>query len=168
MSAAGWLVVEGRLCGLAGCYDNVGFKDIHGKSTSPRRSRERPYRLRKHLGRIARELRADGALGPVFRPQHTELKGLAFTVHGSNDPVVRELAVPFRRTPPKFPRGCPKAIEGHPLCERTVWRGPDGKFVLLARDDTYSHRMYVSTYDDAAKAWPPAQPRGARRTWERP
>jgi len=110
------------------------------------------------MGRIARELRADGVLGPIFRPQHTKLKGLAFAAHGSDDPEVKDLAVPFRRTPAEFPRGCPKAIEGHPLCERTVWRAPDGKIVLLARDDTYSHRMYVSIYDEEAKKWPPAYP----------
>ena len=158
LAAGPWRVLDGRLCATAGCYENAGFKDIDGKSIMQKRDREHPFRLRKRHGRIAREVRTDGSFGPFFRAGRTALEGLAYPVHGSDDPAVRDIAVPLRRLPRPWPGRMPRAIEGHPLCEPTFYRAADGKWVMLARDDTYSHRLYVSVYDDAAKTWPAAQP----------
>ena len=152
-SAGGWAVHEGRLFARAGCYADVGFESSDRTSFSPTRDRKHKFRKRRHHCAFAREVRADGSLGGVFPL-------------GRKRPPKGDITCPYKTAPDQLTRALqrlfrgrrrPTAVDTNRLCEPTHYRAKDGKHVCLLRDDTYSHRLYVSVTDDARK-WPPAVP----------
>jgi len=53
----------------------------------------------------------------------------------------------------------PKGVNGEfALCEPAIYRASGGGFRMLLRDGRYSHRLFVSTFDDATRSWAPARP----------
>lgn len=168
LTAFRWIEQGGRLYAVAGCHANTGFTDFNRTMVGPVRDEAHPARARHGYASVGREARSGGAVGPVFALWDNVAPDLAFDVVGADDPAVaevaRQLAAAYESVG-RFPSwdfegrlGYPRAVEGHRLCEPTVYRARDGKCVMLLRDCVYSHRMYVSISDDGGRTWPPAEP----------
>ena len=156
-SAGGWLVHDGRLHARAGCYANVGFENSERSSVSARRDRQHPFRKRRHHCSFAREVHLDGSLGPIFAlgrrtPDSSEMTCPYRAL--DSDAGMKGIAAVLRAS--RHPRR-PTADDTNRLCEATWYRAKDGGHVCLLRDDTYSHRMYVSTSSDG-RVWATARP----------
>jgi len=158
LTAGRWVELDGRLYATAQCHENVGFRNVDDTSVRSARDKRHPYRQRERRSRLGREVRADGSLGPIFALGKNLPKEFAFDVTLHDDASIADVAARVRKAIRSRPRGLPRAVEGHPLCEPTAYRARDGKWVMLLRDDTYSHRMFVSVFDEDAGEWPPAQP----------
>ncbi len=162
LTAFQWLELDGALYAVAGCHENIGFTDFDQKLPPvPERDQDHPGRARKGYSQLARSVAGDGALGPIF-PFRDCLPKLAFPVTTKAETGAR---LAQQSTGERLPAwdfegvlGYPKAVEGHRLCEPTVYRREDDKLVMLLRDCIYSHRMYCSVFDNAAGVWPRATP----------
>ncbi len=157
-TAGGWAVVEGQLYARAGCHSNVGFENADRTSLSPRHNRE--HRFRKRAGRcaFAREVGAEGPLGPILLlgrrlPAEAEI---TCSHQVADDESGRQLMSALSRAFYRHPRH-PPGVDTTRLCEATWYTARDDKHVCLLRDDAYSHRMYVSVSEDGV-TWPAAQP----------
>ena len=162
--AAGWVVVEGRLYGLMGLTDCVGFANSDRSSVQDHEDADHRFMVREGLGGVARAVDASGddiALGPILLMPGG--KGLLAT-----EPLTKEIAPPsaaaqataealHHAVAARHPAGERTAVDTLRPCEPVYYRAKDGKYVCLLRDDEYSHRMYVSVSDDG-KMWPAAQP----------
>ena len=179
LTAIKWMAVEGRLFAVAECHDNIGFTDA-AESLPPvpeRRRPSHPRRARHGYAPLAREIRIDGSLGPIFALWDSTPDYIAFelckpggpsTPDGcprEGDPLLEGLRDRFTH-PLGIPAwdfegrlGFPKARDGHRLCEPAVYqRSSDGSFVMLLRDSRYSHRMFVSEKTHRSEPWPEAAP----------
>ena len=157
LTAGGWRVVGGRLFALAACQVVLGFEDLDRTSLSPKRDRKHIARKRQRCSRLAREVHGDGTLGPVFAvgDRLPDADQFAFRFLPHTDPSVSECVSGIHGQDVR--RRLPEGRGTNRLCEPTVYRAADGTFVLLMRDDRYSHRMYVSFSEDGV-AWPEAVP----------
>jgi len=171
--AAGWWVeIEGRLFATAAFRDTYAFKGRDKIKRNPVRDDYFKWPVSRAHSALAREVKSDDTLGPVFfsgddlpsNPESLpyrfagidEESSQLFRKHRSNlcmSMLNKPLGVDA--PPVSLP---PPAEKGHVLCEPVVYRRSDGEFVLLLRDDSYSHRMFVSTFDLTAKRWTTAFP----------
>lgn len=168
LTAFKWLVADGRLFALAGCHANIGFHSLDESSTADVRDAQHPSRLRHGYSSLARELRPDAEPGAVFALWDNLPDALAFPVIAADDPKVADMAAQLKdvhRSPAGLPSWdfekrfeFPRAVEGHRLCEPTVYQTGDGEQLMLMRDCLYSHRMYVSRCSAEDGKWSPAQP----------
>lgn len=164
--AGGWIVHEGKLYGMMGILDTVGYANTDRSSTRKKRDHEHKFRVKRFLGVVARSVElADGepALGRPFELPHDQALGLdpdqplteALVPLGGERRETAEALIEARRARRPW-RGL-KAVDSPRPTEPTFYRAADGKWVCLMRDDAYSHRMYVSVSEDGNE-WPPARP----------
>lgn len=167
MTSFKWIELDGRLFAVAGLHKNEGFCDLNHDGFSPERNGDFPSRRRVGSSPLAREVRADATLGATFALNEDLPDGIAFDVVPAAEASVAATAGKLAELlagPEFLPAwdfqkrlGFPKAADGHRLCEPTVYRATDGRYVMLLRDTRYSHRMYVSV-SDSGREWPAAQP----------
>jgi hypothetical protein len=163
-TACKWLVHEGELYAVACLHANVGFTDFdHTLPPVPRRDRDHPSRARKGYSPVARRVRADGTCGPIFPLFDNLPDDLAYRPAvraGPAEQLGRMIRSPEHLVNWDFEGRCrfPDAYDGHRLCEPATFPDADGRWVLLARDTRYSHRMYTSHWDPAANAWTAGEP----------
>ncbi len=146
MNANGYAVVEGRLYLIAECLYLPG---------------------QKGLGRLAREMKKDGTLGPVFwlyeDPVITTIEGEPFYAL-IRDELYRDLAGEinsYLERPEVYPSWeflnystRPIAEDGHVMCEPTYgWQLADGTWMRLYRDLSRSGYNYSSFSKDDGKTW---------------
>ncbi len=160
-----WVVADGRLYARAGCHANIGFENPDRSERVDVRDGMRPFRARKGYDRFCREVARNKGFGPIMpqgenTPAPTELN---FTFLDWSDPAVQCTAAAIAETmrnpecTPSWGGNCPQGVDSNRLCEPTVYRTADGKFIVLLRDDNYSHRMYMSVSPDG-RSWNPALP----------
>lgn len=141
-----WCVVQGRLYGVAGVYDNwrVG--------TVP----------------VAREVRLDGSYGPYFAVEgQVKVPTIYPILPADQAPVAgvgREIAA-FLWDPIHLPTQyhnyyllLGKATDGNELWEPATYRAPDGNIVRLFRGKSITRHMYVSLSTDNGKTFGPIEP----------
>ncbi len=155
-AAGGWFVIEGRLYGTASCWTNVGFENADRTKLVDAPDRDHPFRRRERHGSLAREVKPDGSLGRIFMVAASPPEGLAYRALPSDDPTVAATAggLARARRGPRYPQG----VDTNRLCEYRGYTARDGRAVVLARDDNYSHRMYVSVSEDGGQTWPEGLP----------
>jgi len=164
--AGGWIIHEGKLYGLMGILETVGFANTDRSSTREKRDHEHKFRVKRFLGVVARsvelaedeptlsqpfELPDDRALGlDADQPLTRELAALEGRLRDTAEALAeaRRARSPWREL---------EAVDSPRPVEPTFYRAADGKWVCLMRDDAYSHRMYVSVSEDGDD-WPPARP----------
>lgn len=167
LTAHKWVKSNGRLFAIVGLHRNEGFCDPNGNGHSKMRTEKHSRRRRVGYSVLARAVRPDGERSPVFalRPNLPDDIQFAITPpgHGPSVNGVKDLSERYGSsdcTPAwdfEGVLGFPKARDGHPLCEPTVYRAQTGKVVMLMRDTAYSHRMFVTVSPDG-RSWPSAQP----------
>ncbi|MFO7871487.1 MAG: exo-alpha-sialidase [Kiritimatiellia bacterium] len=158
------VVAGNKLYALAMLHENVGFESFDGRKRSDVRDKEHPSRARRGYTPLAREIIAPGEFGPIMplKPELPEEGRLDVPVEpwdgektrGILDAMQNPDNIPAWK-PPTFE--IPKGINSPRLCEPTVYRASDGKYVILLRDTGYSHRMYVSISDSTGE-WETAVP----------
>lgn len=167
LTAFGWVTLDERLFAVAGCHANIGFCDFDRTSLSSVRDAEHPSRARQGCSPLAREILPDGGTGPIFAVWEEVPDEIDLEVLPCDAPEVAEEVAGLREvltSPVDMPawdfRGkleFPHAEDGHRLCEPTVYRASDGRYVMLLRDTAYSHRMYASLSEDGNN-WPAGVP----------
>jgi len=162
--AGGWVVVKGRLYGLMGLTDCVGFANSDRSSLQDHEDADHRFMVREGLGGVARAVDASGddiALGPIFMlPGGKALKAtepLAKEIAPANETLQATANAVHHAVAARYPAGERTAVDTQRPCEPVYYRAKDGKQVCLLRDDEFSHRMYVSVSHDG-KTWPAAQP----------
>lgn len=165
LTANGWAVIDGTAYAIAEVDEKIGSS---GETVPPELSRDRGYRGRRGLGRVARSVGVDGTLGPIFWLVHDppppvegftsypDLTDPAFSKPGNQ--IRRHLSIPLNMPAWdfRFRTNWTFALDGHGLCEPTVYRRRDGVLVKLSRDLARSRRIYASlSYDDGFN-WEPA------------
>jgi hypothetical protein len=169
LTAMRWVVVDGQLYAVAMCHANAGFENRERTHRSDRRDHEHPFRARRPHDAVCRQVAPDGqTFGPLV-PTGPDLPvpaDPAVTIADWEDEGVRSVGTAVRAAlqvpgniPAWQPPGIriPRAGDGGRLCEPTVYRTADGRFMMLLRDDAYSHRMYASLSADG-RTWETAVP----------
>lgn len=154
-AAGGWLQLGDRLFARATVWDNLGFENADRSEHAAQPDREHPFLVRQTYAPIAREILADGTLGPLFNLGRNAAPNFAGEAIAADDPRVAETVRRLQATLPR--RRPPQGVDSNRLCEPVYYRAKDGRTVCLLRDDNYSHRMYVSVSDDG-ETFPTAVP----------
>ena len=169
-TALTWLHHDGRLFAVAGLHENLGFKHPERGGLSPVRTRDFPWRVRRGAGLMAREVLEDGTFGPIFAlgDSTPAQDRIAYEFIPYMDESNAELVTALQRTlydPVNRPAwdfdskmNFPQGVDSDRLYEPTCYRARDSRLVVLQRDESKSHRMYVSISDDGGATWPDAQP----------
>ena len=145
-TAQGFAAIDGRLYAVT-CVDRalqapvLRFNEV---------SRER-------LGFLAREVQADGVLGPVFWLEHPPpAPEPGYPAHPSGDPALaaairRHFAQPAHLPQLLFgPREHPDSADAHRMTEPTPpWRLADGTWVRLYRDQGTIHARTRAEIEDS-------------------
>ena len=136
LTASRWVPVGDRLFAVASVRSAIGFEDLMRTAVVPVRTDEFRFLARRRHSPIAREVFADGSLGPIFAlgenlPDDMTLDVMPGTDGRVVDDVTAIHAAMRRIDRPPFwtpdERGpLPKAVEGHDLCEPTAYRARDG------------------------------------------
>lgn len=163
-TALRWLVHAGKLYAVAALHANIGFTDFDNTLPPvPRRDAEHPSRARRGWAPMARCVKDDGTLGPMFPLFDNVPEELACRWERRAE-TARAMAE-MLSTPEFLPNwdfegrfAFPVAFDGHRLCEPTTCTDADGRAILLARDTAYSHRMYRSLLDEETGLWRPGEP----------
>jgi len=166
LTATRWIVAGGKLYAFAGCHANVGFENPDRTERVDVRDAAHPFRARKKHHGFYREVTGNGTeFGPIM-PQGEDTPDagtLSFSVLPWNDATVQRTATAITvamqnpELTPSWGGNHPQGVDSNRLCEPTVYRTADGKFVMLLRDDNYSHRMYISVSPDG-RSWDTAVP----------
>ncbi len=167
LTAFKWVGLGDRLFAVAGCHENIGFCDFDRTDFVPERDKQHPARARKGYSLLAREVRNDGTVGPIFAVWEDLYEKIAYEVLPCDTPAIadeaKQLCVSLT-SPLGMPawdfRGnlqFPESCDGHRLCEPTVYRAKDGTVTMLLRDSHYSHRMFFSTLEKDG-TWSPGVP----------
>ena len=153
LSAQKWLVQNGKLYAQAWCGETVGWSDRNRSATKKKRSKKFCFAVRKKYRPLFREVYPDGKLGPVasFRPE--ELPKDILVKVADAQKVYPGLQLE------KSPLRLGKLIKSSKrrMCEPTWFKNKDGEYVILFRDDSYSHRKWVA-YSKDGKKWTALKP----------
>ena len=137
----------------------TGFAVVEGRVYALGTAMEWQAGSRRKLGELAREVRPDGALGPIFWliPDPPRAKPGFPDYPSAADPAFRELAagIVANASPITWNAYALKAADGHGIVELTSFVRPDGTGVLLGRDADNSRYMYASLGDPKARRWDP-------------
>jgi len=155
-AAGGWLALGDRLFARATVWDNLGFENADRTERADQPDRDHPFLVRQTYAPIARELLADGTLGPRFALGRNAAPNLDGELIAAADPQVAELVRSLQALLPR--RRPPQGVDSNRLCEAVYYTAKDGRTVCLLRDDNYSHRMYFSVSDDGGQTFPTAVP----------
>jgi hypothetical protein len=157
---------DGRLYALAGCHANVGFENPDRTERVNVRNEDHPFRARRRYHGFCREVDPEsGISGPILPlgENTPPPEQLDFSFQGwSNEKVQRissaiDRALNQSEDVPSWGSPIPGGADSNRLCEPTVYRAADGQYVMLLRDDNYSHRMYASISPDR-RHWNTAMP----------
>jgi hypothetical protein len=157
LTAHGLLVLDSRLYAVAGCHANVGFENPDRTERSDVRDRDHPFRARRMYDRYCREIVPPSPeRAPIFPlgpdvPHPGEIGFEALHWNDANVQATAERINDELRRPEGYPSwGAPQpqGVDTDRLCEPTVYRTADGAFLMLLRDDNYSHRLYAATSPD--------------------
>lgn len=132
---------------------------------------EASHSSKRGFGRLAREVRPDGEMGPVFWlvddppeplegfPRFPDLTDPAFTKIAAR--LNRHLAEPLETRSLERRGGTSWAygLDGQPLCEPSVYQRPDGVLVKIWRDRgrAKTKRLYASVRTSDGFWWPAIQ-----------
>jgi len=172
LTAEAWVVVGGTMYAVAGVNDKPGPSNriAAGYETTESGQKRMLYSGRVGWGRIARSVTPDGALGPIFWLVDAPPAPMAGFPQfpDAHDPQFREVAQAINRIL-RNPLHMPAwdflnyttrvpSVDGHEMCEPSVYRRSDGVLVRLSRDcgPQKSHRLYASLSKDGGKTWTPA------------
>ena len=160
LTAHRWVTVGSRLYAVVGCHANVGFENPERTERTDVRDAEHPFRARRMHDRYCREVSTDSGsssgrypifpLGPdVPAPEEVRFEALDWSEDGVQKTAAQinhELNRPDRY--PSWGAPQPQGVDTDRLCEPTVYHTADGAFMMLLRDDNYSHRLYAATSRD--------------------
>ena len=152
LTAMKWIPLDDRLFAVA------TFDSVRGRVTP-----------------LVREVHADGSLGEIFAIraafERAEQEHFPFEIvvpEGEPYLSLSRRLLALYLTPEYLPSWNfgiedllprPRMVEGHPMCEWSVHRAADGRYVMLARDLRSSHRMYGAVSDSpVATSFPPLEP----------
>jgi len=168
LTANGLVVVDDAVYAIAEVDDK--FRGPGGESAREEAERLTGRKVRYGrfgYGRLARAMRADGTLGPIFWlvPEPPEPVEGAPQFPASDDPRFAEAARKINALVAdplhmcawdfRFHTNWTTAADGHVLCEPTCYRRPDGAIVRLGRDKGRSRRIYA-TVSPHGTTFPPA------------
>ncbi len=163
LTATRWVVTGGKLYALANCRANIGFENPDRTERVDVRDGAHPFRARQIYDGFYREITGDvTGFGPII-PQGGNTPAadrLNFTALAWSDPAVQctvaaiAEAMQNPECTPSWGGSHPQGVDSNRLCEPTVYRAADGKYVVLLRDDNYSHRMYMSVSPDGRSCNP--------------
>lgn len=169
LTAEAWVVVGGTMYAVAGVNDKPGISHRiqAGYETTESGQRRMLYEGRVGWGRVARSVAPDGALGPIFWlvddppaprpgfPQYPDARDPRF--RDVAQAINRILANPLHMPAWDFLNYTDRvhAVDGHEMCEPSVYRRADGVLVKLSRDcgPQESLRLYASLSKDDGKTW---------------
>ena len=161
LTANGLVAVAGAVYAIAEVHDKFDGPDAEAtRRAAETRTGRRTRRGRFGWGRLARALRPDGSLGPVFwlvADPPEPIEGAPQFPH-AHDPRFADaarqinalLADPLHMCAWdfRFHTNWTTAADGHQLCEPTCYRRPDGGVVKLSRDRGRSRRVYAAVSRD--------------------
>jgi hypothetical protein len=151
LTANRWEVWRKRLFARALCTVIFGWTNRARTETVDKYDKEHRYQVMKFYGYLYREVKSNGKLGKIFT-FNRKLRNLPEAIYQPADG--NKLVPGFRPSPtPRFPH----RKSGRRLCEATCYQTAAGKYVVLFRDDDYSHRMHVA-YSNDCKSWTVPQP----------
>ena len=152
LSANGWYVWKNRLFARTWCGATVAWESLDKTSRAQKHDPKHIFPVRKVYDYLYREVKSDGRLGPVFSRHPEELP----------QDILYPVAAADRVCPGFVPETNPlkynQATVGYArrLCEPTCYRAPDGTYAALFRDDSFSHRKFVTFSADGIKWSKPA------------
>ncbi|HUZ46944.1 MAG TPA: exo-alpha-sialidase [Terriglobia bacterium] len=169
LTAEAWVVVGGTLYAVAGVNDKPGpdRKMAEGYETTVSGQKRMLVGGRVGWGRIARSVSTNGDLGPIFwlvddppppledYPQFPDERDPQFKE--TAQAINRILANPLHMPAWDFLNHTTRvqAVDGHEMCEPSVYQRPDGALVKLSRDcgRPKSFRLYASVSKNGGKTW---------------
>ena len=172
LTSNGIHVSDGVVYVIAEVHECFGGKDGKAwKAKLEAKTGRTTRRGRLGWGRLARAIKPDGTLGPIFwlvpdppepvdgRPPHPTASDERFATVAKalNERMADPLhmsAWDFR-----FHTNWTPAADGHGLCEPSVYRRPDSVLVKLSRDLAGSRRMYAALSRDGRTFAPAIQTR---------
>jgi len=163
--------VDDRVWLISDITDVVGFTNKPGSTKVVSKTRKSGLqRIRIFLGYFASEILRDGAVGEqmwVMEKAPEPVERSAFirypTLYEAADADFREsflrkLASHETRVGPvERLKNTRIAQDGHRLAEHTIFQRPDRQWIQLARDTSYSHRLYFSQSSDGKSFSVPVQ-----------
>jgi hypothetical protein len=166
LTANGLYVVDGTVYAIAEVHEYFAKDDGELRQKLEAATGRKTTRGRLGWGRLARAVKPDGQLGPVFWLVDDPPKPLGDhpALPHAGDPrfaaiakaLNQRMAQPLHMPAWDF-RGHTNwttAADGHGLCEPSVYRRPDGVLVKLSRDLQHSRRIYAATSEDGASFAP--------------
>jgi BNR repeat-like domain len=169
LTAEAWVIVGGTMYAVAGVNDKPGPSDpiAAGYETTESGQKRMLFSGRVGWGRIARSVAPDGALGQIFWlvsdppapidgfPQFPDARDPQF--QETAQAINRTLANPLHMPAWDFLNHTTRvqSVDGHQMCEPTVYQRPDGVLVKLSRDcgPHKSRRLYASLSKDRGETW---------------
>ncbi len=169
LTAEAWVMVGGKMYAVAGVNDKPGpvNKIAAGYETTVSGQKRMLISGRVGWGRIARSVSTNGDLGPIFWlvddppaplegfPQFPDARDPQF--QETAQAINRILANPLHMPAWDFLNHTTRvyAVDGHQMCEPSVYRRPDGALVKLSRDcgRPESLRLYASVSRNGGKTW---------------
>ena len=153
LSANKWIVQNDKLYARAWCGATVAWSDKSKTAQSNKHTRKFCFAVRKRYDYLYREVGSDGELGPVATYRLEAMpKDILVKVENARK-VYPELKVPKNKL--QYYNAM-KGIKRR-LCEASDYQAKDGTYVVLFRDDNYSHRKWVSFSKDGID-WSSPQP----------
>ena len=150
--SGGFLIQNDRIFAKAWCGATVGWENGDKTRQSQQQSRECCFPVNRKYSDLYREIKSDGNFGPLMteKPEDFPTDMMVYPVS------FQEGAPGF--APPRPDYSWKNAFQqsNRRLCEPIMWRAKDGRYVLLLRDDSYSHRKFVSFSLDGNRWTPPA------------
>jgi len=148
--AGGWVEIDGRLFAKIWTGATVAWENNDKSKQSAVNGGECVFPVNRKFGNLYREVKPDGSFGPLLS-QAPELF--------PDDVLLRPVAAASEKfAEPKVSYSWADALRQSKrrLCEPIMWQATDGRYVLLLRDDSYSHRKFVSFSTDGRNWTPPA------------
>lgn len=159
--ASRWFVHEDQVYALGMLYEGMGWENATHTELQPTRDKTHFYKKHRFVTLLMRPLNGK-ELGPMVALNPEELpkagrlklpivevskvsKKQAFALEALRKDVKQRQKIRLN-----FP---PESVDPCRLVEPTIYTATDGKKISLMRDDRFSHRMYVSVFDEATKQW---------------
>jgi hypothetical protein len=159
--ASRWFVHEDQVYALGYLYEGMGWENADHSELQPNRDKTHYYKKHRFVTLMMRPLN-DGKLGPIVAlnpeelPESGRLKLPIFDVSSVSEKqalAVKALAEDVKKRKEIKTYFPPEAVDPCRLVEPTIYTARDGKNISLMRDDRFSHRMYVSVYDEESNKW---------------
>jgi hypothetical protein len=167
----GLFALNERVWVISKVEDIVGYTDTPGSDRIVSRVKKSGLqKVRRDIGDFASEINMDGTIGRRFwimeKPPKPVVNMPSFLFPTICDQQFSRFRESFLRKAKQHETGVgpadrlmqtTTAVDGHRLCEHTLYQRPDGVYVQLARDLNYSHRIYYSESKDGTDFTIPVQ-----------